>query len=215
MTSHQQAIEALARVLHSLSPDALYSGLFHGDAETIVAAIARGDVPGLAVQSADTSCSLCPGCKRLMGREGCALCLNALVAKIRDRLGKRPWRDAGHHCEARNSIMAIQQMVEAALTAGAAPLDEVRRDFEVEDLANEIYEHLPYDGPGLKPLWVRWGNALKQDECREAARKRLTAGAAGGEHVHRNLEQRIAEGAALATEADLRAVIQRNKEALP
>ncbi len=37
MTSHQQAIEALARVLHSLSPDALYSGLFHGDAETIIA----------------------------------------------------------------------------------------------------------------------------------------------------------------------------------
>ena len=49
-----------------------------------------------------------------------------------------------------------------------------KHDERVEAAAEAIYNAMPYDEPGEKPVWVPGGNSLKQDEARKYARVALT-----------------------------------------
>jgi hypothetical protein len=76
-------------------------------------------------------------------------------------------------------------IVSAVLSTNESPAPQARvrefawddnrnRNFEpVETLAQKFYAKFPYDGAGGKPTWVKYGNSLKQDEARSAAREEL------------------------------------------
>lgn len=92
-----------------------------------------------------------------------------------------------------NRKMAYQRTITVIVPDGYATTDEFLRDcglevptlawdhnsnrnYEpVETLAQGIYRHFAYNGPGEKPAWTPCGNGLKQDEARHLARESLRA----------------------------------------
>ena len=69
----------------------------------------------------------------------------------------------------------IRQVVQYWSLTGEllAGLDPAIESIIIELMAKLVYNYIPYDGVGDKPVWITDGNSIRQEECRRAVRAAL------------------------------------------